>query len=185
MTETPEASLPQSTLLDRLSALLPGKSRRELERFLKFAVVGVIGAVVDFGTFNLLNALGWLDPIAVRLPFGILLTGVGIASMISFSLAVTSNFIWNRYWTYPDSRSKSLVGQYAIFFGINTAGLAIRVPILEGLRRPLARLLAAQLSLPFETVILLGNNLALAVAVAVVLFWNFFVNRYITYGDVE
>jgi putative flippase GtrA len=172
-------------LLDRLSALLPGMSRRELERFLKFSVVGTIGAVVDFGTFNLLNALGWLSPIELALPLGITLTGVGIASMISFGLAVTSNFIWNRYWTYPDSRSKPLLAQYFTFLGINIAGLAIRVPLLEGLRGPISRLLAEQFGLQVKKADFLGDNLALAIAVVVVLFWNFFVNRYITYSDVE
>jgi putative flippase GtrA len=31
----------------------------------------------------------------------------------------------------------------------------------------------------------LGLNLALAIAVLVVLFWNFFSNRFITYSDVK
>ena len=185
MSNPPDTSLTTSGFLDWLSALLPGKSRRELVRFLKFSVVGVIGAVVDFGTFNLLNALGWLSPVKASLPFGVTLTGVGIASMISFSLAVISNFTWNRFWTYPDSRSKPILGQFVTFFGINVAGLVIRVPLLESIRGPIARLLDERLGLSLETATLLGNNLALAIAVVVVLFWNFFVNRYITYSDVE
>ena len=44
--------------------------RREFKRFLKFAVVGVIGAVVDFGTFNLLaNLLGIASLFASMLSF--------------------------------------------------------------------------------------------------------------------
>jgi putative flippase GtrA len=31
----------------------------------------------------------------------------------------------------------------------------------------------------------MGENLTLAIAVLIVLFWNFFVNRYWTYSDVE
>jgi putative flippase GtrA len=31
----------------------------------------------------------------------------------------------------------------------------------------------------------LGNNIALATAVVIVMFWNFFVNRYWTYRDVD
>jgi putative flippase GtrA len=31
----------------------------------------------------------------------------------------------------------------------------------------------------------LGENLALATVVIIVLFWNFFINRYWTYNDVE
>jgi putative flippase GtrA len=30
-----------------------------------------------------------------------------------------------------------------------------------------------------------GKNLALALAVGIVMFWNFFVNRYWTYSDVD
>jgi hypothetical protein len=37
----------------------------------------------------------------------------------------------------------------------------------------------------FITAEFLAANLALAVAVIVVMFWNFFVNRYWTYSDVE
>ncbi len=32
---------------------------------------------------------------------------------------------------------------------------------------------------------LLGDNLAVAFAVGIVMFWNFFINRYWTYNDVE
>ena len=65
------------------------KNPAERTRFLKFCVVGVIGFVVDFGIMNLI------------LHF----TGnARLASTVSFIAAVISNFIWNRYWTYPDSR---------------------------------------------------------------------------------
>jgi hypothetical protein len=69
-----------------------GVNEKELERFLKFLVVGTVGFAVDFGTLNLL-----------KLVFGFQLL---VANTISFSLAVLSNFTWNRLWTYPDSRSK-------------------------------------------------------------------------------
>lgn len=69
--------------------------RRELTRFLRFVFVGIVGAVVDFGTFNLLNAA-----------FGVWSV---LASTFSFAAALTSNFLWNRFWTYPDSDRKSVV----------------------------------------------------------------------------
>ena len=86
-------------LIARARALLQHK---EMQRFLKFAVVGTIGAVVDFGTFNLLLYLGWLEGAAVRLPFGLAVSETGIAGAISFLMAIVSNFLWNRFWTYPD-----------------------------------------------------------------------------------
>ena len=169
------------TLTGRVRALLQNK---EFERFSKFFVVGAIGAVIDFTTFRLTR--GWLGDIRLELPFGLALTGVGIAGIIAFTLAVISNFIWNRYWTYPDSRSKPLAGQLVQFFAVNIVGIVIRVPLLELLSPPLGRLAGRILAtLPASTATGLGESAAWAIAVVIVLFWNFFVNRYWTYNDVE
>ena len=159
------------------------RTRREINRFLKFSVVGIIGAVVDFGSFNLLaNVLGIASI---------------VASVISFSAAVTSNFLWNRYWTYPDSRSKPVSKQVIQFTLVNLVGLVIRTPIFAFSEAPLIQysgnlLPLAQSILPesitslgFLNAIVIGRNLALALAVIVVLFWNFFINRIWTYSDAE
>jgi putative flippase GtrA len=143
---------------------------RERTRFLKFAIVGLIGAVVDFGTANVLVYF-FSAPLV-------------LAGTISFIAAILSNFIWNRYWTYPDSRTKPVLHQLAQFGVINAIGLCIRVPILRYLEPVLIRLYT-DLHLPIFTPDFLGKNSTLAVAVIIVMFWNFFVNRYITYNDVE
>lgn len=138
-------------------------------RFLKFALVGAIGAVVDFGVMNALSY--WLH-------FPLVLAGT-----ISFFCAVTSNFIWNRYWTYPDSRSRPVWQQWIMFSLVNLVGVGIRIPLLRFLELPLEHLMA-RLS-PFSlSPSLLAKNLTLAIAVGVVMLWNFFVNRYWTYNDV-
>ena len=41
-----------------------------------------------------------------------------------------SNFTLNRYWTYPDSRSRHFLHQLGMFFLVNAAGIAFRIPIL-------------------------------------------------------
>jgi putative flippase GtrA len=146
-------------------------NKKERGRFFRFLVVGTLGAVVDFGTFNLLTNLTRIDAV--------------IASMISFSAAVASNFLWNRYWTYPDSRTKHISHQLIQFFLINIIGLAIRTPLfafLEPRMITLAEKYAAGMPLKSVTI---GHNLSLAVAVGVVLLWNFFANRYWTYSDVS
>ena len=147
--------------------------RRERTRFLKFAVVGTIGAVVDFGTFNLLSGVLGMDPV--------------LASVCSFVAAIVSNFTWNRYWTYPDSRSKPLGRQLLQFTVVNLIGLAIRTPVFAFLNGPLERAFGWFDFLPwgFLTAEFLGHNLALAIAVILVLFWNFYINRYWTYNDIE
>lgn len=147
-------------------------NHQERQRFLRFAVVGIIGAVVDFGVANLLTRI-----------FGVPLVWAGT---VSFICAILSNFIWNRYWTYPDSRSKSVTRQLVQFFVVSVAGLVIRVPILKFLEPVLHRFV---LSLPFDVPLfpadVISDNVTLAIAVIVVMFWNFFVNRYWTYSDVS
>jgi putative flippase GtrA len=151
-------------------------SRTELTRFLKFSAVGALGFVIDIGIFNLLTGrLGWPE-----IP----------AEAVSFIAAVTSNFIWNRYWTYPDSRSKPVGRQAGQFALVSAIGLVIRTIVFALILAPcvaLAEVLlawppAAHLSLSAER---LGANLALGVVILIVLFWNFLVNRFWTYADVD
>ncbi|MCU0521830.1 MAG: GtrA family protein [Anaerolineae bacterium] len=146
--------------------------RKELTRFLKFGVVGTIGAVVDFGILYVLHAvLHW--PLA-------------LSNTISFTCAVISNFTWNRFWTYPDSRSKPISAQLVQFFVVNIAGWAINTGILLALNEPFTALAATILGVADPTSAhKLGYNAAKVLATGVVMFWNFFVNRFWTYSDVK
>jgi putative flippase GtrA len=146
------------------------KWNREGGRFAKFSVVGTVGAVIDFGTFNLLTAAAHFWPIP--------------SSVVSFLAAVTSNFLFNRYWTYPDSRSKPVWRQALQFTAVNAVGLCIRTPLFAVLipvwQSALSNLKIAALG----STVQLSRNLSLACAVVVVLIWNFVINRLWTYNDV-
>ena len=158
-------------------------SRREAKRFAKFLVVGTIGFVVDFGMFNILLRVLNFPPV--------------LAQTLSFSLAVTSNFTWNRLWTYPESRSKPILKQFAQFFVLNLIAWLVRTPIFIALSDPMKTLVASMSAGPFAglltfatrtlntTIDQLGYNAALGCAVVVVMLWNFFSNRFITYSDVK
>ena len=146
------------------------RNKKEAKRFFKFMFVGALGAVVDFGTLNLLTNL-----------FDVPVT---LAGIISFVLAVTHNFIWNRYWTYPESRRFPPLPQYFQFLIINATALLIRVPILALVPGPAMNALES-LGLTPAAAEVLGNNLALALAVGIAMFWNFFVNRFITYRHIK
>ncbi|MEW5939330.1 MAG: GtrA family protein [Chloroflexota bacterium] len=138
-------------------------------RFFKFAAVGAIGTVVDFGVFNLLNIVFDVAPV--------------YAQAVSFATAVFNNFLWNRHWTYPESRSKKVHHQMLQFGLINVGGLAIRTPIIGWLEHPLG-LMIARFGVAAGTADGLGENLALAIAIGIVMLWNYFLNRYWTYNDV-
>lgn len=141
----------------------------ERARFLKFAAVGAIGTVVDFGAFNLLNIVFHIQPV--------------ISQAFSFGVAVVNNFLWNRHWTYPESRAKAVHHQMAQFGLVNVGGLLIRTPIIAGLEHPLG-VFASRFGVRAGAATIIGHNAALAVAIGIVMLWNYFANRYWTYNDI-
>ncbi len=134
---------------------------KEFERFLKFATVGIIGMIVDFTVLNLMH-------LKVELP-------LGVANAISFSTAVVSNFTWNRLWTFPESRERPLFRQLGQFAIVNVMGLLINEVVLFLVLQAIKGFIPAPLN----------YNLAKAFAIAVVLFWNYFVNRMWTYKGIK
>jgi len=131
-------------------------NRREVERFVKFGLVGILGTLVDMGILNAL-ILGLSFP-----KFW--------ANTCSFSTAAFSNFVWNRLWSFPESRARPFGRQLGQFFAVSLVGYLINQAIFLSLDRWL-----------FTGWGPLGYNLAKAIATVVVLFWNFGINRLWTY----
>jgi hypothetical protein len=72
-----------------------------------------------------------------------------------------------------------------MFFIVNVAGLVIRFPVLNFLEPPIQKMfenLAWNIPITPDS---LGKNFTLFLAVCIVLLWNFFVNRYWTYNDID
>ena len=154
------------------------KRRKEISRFLKFSVVGAVGAVIDFGLLNILVQFAGFSKVG--------------ANACSFTAAVISNFVWNRLWVYPETRGDPLRKQFVQFIIVNLAGLAINTAIFFAsdrwllgevglLARPVGALALAIGIDHFD----LAYNGAKVIATVVVLFWNFFVNRLCTFRHVE
>jgi putative flippase GtrA len=143
--------------------------KKELARFIRFGIVGTIGSIVDFGFLNLLT-------LVFNLPFL-------VSSVISFSLAVVNNFILNRIWTFPGSRKEPIVNQLLQFGLVSVIGLLIRTPLLAWLEKvlvPMAEKYVPNLLTPT----IVAHNVSLAIAIGVVLLWNYFANRYWTFKNV-
>ncbi|MDX1995826.1 MAG: GtrA family protein [bacterium] len=164
-----------------------GEKSKEVERFVKFAIVGVSGAIVDFGILIALQAT-ILPPTRPL--------NVAIATSIAFVCAVLNNFVWTRWWVYPDSRTHSMRRQLAMFFFISVVGWLGRTlwitlmyyPIGHALMPsalPLIRLLRPEYMPSHSAEEKLGSIVAQLIAMAVVMLWNFFANRHWTYNDVE
>lgn len=171
-------------LIQRISVKVGGSKSKEVERFIKFLIVGTIGAAIDLGLTNFLMKFVFVVEANVVWP-------VLISGAVGFSAAVTSNFLWNRYWTYPDSRSRSLRRQLAQFFVVNAVGLGIRLFVLNVLYVPAVWLVEhfskdlIHFELTANQQARIGANMVIILALFIVLFWNFFVNRHWTYSDVS
>lgn len=179
-------STPIDGLITGVANLVGGSKSKEVERFLKFASVGTLGAIIDLGVSNILMAT-ILSPVSERGTINVV-----IAATISFIAAVMSNFFWNRYWTYPDSRSRPLMQQLGQFATVSVSGWIGRTIWIFLAKEPLSNVVvnilnnvAPDLGLSEQVIGQLGASLAIFMGIFVVMIWNFFVNRYWTYNDVD
>ncbi|MDD4199189.1 MAG: GtrA family protein, partial [Paludibacter sp.] len=118
-------------------------------KLLKFMLVGFSGMLIDYG-------ITWLLKEKVKL-------NQYIANSAGFILAASSNYIWNRLWTFA-SQSEQVSREYFSFIFISVIGLAINNLVIL--------LLNGKLKLNFY--------LAKLIAIVVVTAWNFSMNFLIT-----
>lgn len=134
---------------------------KEFVRFLKFSTVGAIGMVVDLSVLTFAREV-------LRLP-------LSLAVGLGFTVAVISNFTWNRLWTFPESRERPLASQLMQFVVVNFIGLGINEVVVLGLH-PIFALVAHDPP---------AYLAAKVIAIGIVLFWNYFVNRAWTYRGIQ
>jgi putative flippase GtrA len=163
---------------------LRASTPKETKRFVKFLIVGAFGFLVDFGSFNLMHRFAFGSSLAPNLPFAVYFMEHPevIEQTCSFTLATISNFLWNYFWIYPEARGANQANKMSKFIIVSVAGLFIGVPVFT-VALLVFKPLIANLGLedgPFN----LAGNLALMTRVGILLFWNFFINRKWTYGDV-
>ena len=170
---------------------LQNYARKEGRRFARFLVVGAVGFVVDFGIFNLAHALGFgtwvagsvLPSVSQPLAAALAPHPEIIEQTLSLSIAIASNFIWNYFWIYPEARTANQSSKMVKFVIVSIAGLVVGIPVFSvALLIWRGVVTATHLT---GVGLNLAGNLALMTRVGVLLFWNFFVNRYWTYRDVQ
>jgi putative flippase GtrA len=95
----------------------PGRLRRLMVQMIQFGVVGAAGLLVDLIVFNALR-LTVLAPENVG-------TGPLIAKVVSTLLAIVTNWLGNRYWTFAPDRRSNTVREGLEFFAVSLAGMGI------------------------------------------------------------
>jgi len=84
---------------------------KTLSEFIKFSIVGCVGACVDL-SFTYVAKSVWL------LPFP-------IARAVGFIFALTANFLLNRRFTFGRARARNAAGQYVLFLAVCTLGFFV------------------------------------------------------------
>ena len=90
-----------------------------LAELVKFCLVGVFGLCVDLATVIALKEKFALD--------------TRLCAVAGFMVAVSSNFVLNRKYTFARARELPLLFSYATYVGTNLAGLAIRMLTIQAL----------------------------------------------------
>jgi putative flippase GtrA len=134
----------QNTLAVRLAGA--ARSRDSWLQLLKFGVVGGSGYLINLGVFAFLSG-----------NLGVFHT---VAAVGAFCVAVTSNFLWNRYWTFGPGEGLAHM-QAARFLAVSVACLVINLVVLEllvgsGMGELAAQAIAVAVAMPFN---FLGNKL--------------------------
>ena len=134
----------QNTLAVRLAGA--ARSRDSWLQLLKFGVVGGSGYLINLGVFAFLSG-----------NLGVFHT---VAAVGAFCVAVTSNFLWNRYWTFGPGEGLAHM-QAARFLAVSVACLVINLVVLEllvgsGMSELAAQAIAVAVAMPFN---FLGNKL--------------------------
>lgn len=125
-----------------------------------------IPVVRQFTKFALVGSVNFLVHLTMYLlltrPLGLV---IALANPLAFTVAVTVSFLLNRRWTFRVSTGDHRV-QYAKFFGVSVVGLGVNQAILLTLVHGFH----------------VHDVVAFILAVGVVMFWNFFVNRSWTFS---
>ena len=122
-------------------------------RFIQFCLVGLTGVVLDMGFLFLLS-----DPSMLAWP-------LTRSKIIASELAIINNFLWNDLWTFGDITrrqpgKRQQLKRFIKFNLICLAGLVLNVILLN----------------LFFNIFGLNRYLANFCAIAIVTFWNFWVN---------
>jgi putative flippase GtrA len=146
-------------------------NRREVKRFVKFAMVGTAGMITHLTIANILN-FGFHFPDA-------------LANAIGFLTAVLQNYMLNYRWTFADRRyttTKARWLQISQFATVSIVGLGINTVVREIVSHFLHPFWLSVINSPVAAEVV-NYNFSIAVAIGVVLFWNFIVNRLWTFRN--
>jgi putative flippase GtrA len=132
-------------------------------QFAKFVLVGALNTFIDFGILNLLI---WATGIAIGLHYSLF-------KAISFFVAATNSYFWNKHWTFEKKDSIFASGEFVKFLVVTFIGFLINV----GTASLVVNVIGPQYGIG-ET---LWANIGAFAAVFVAFIWNFLGSKLIVF----
>ncbi|MDD5039754.1 MAG: GtrA family protein [Patescibacteria group bacterium] len=147
-------------IIERVIHYPPFQKYPALAEFVKFGIVGVSGTIVDFGIYAIFTRVFGVYYIAAR--------------AVSVFAAIINNFLLNKHWTFNRGNSGRTAQESWKFFLVSIIGYAMNLGIMYIVKE----------YTPAERIF--GENedfFAIVVAIGIVLFFNYFGNKYWTFGN--
>ncbi len=130
----------------------------------KFIIIGALNTAIDFGVLNLL--MWWTGIYSGN--------WIILLNAISFSVAVTNSYFWNKYWTFrAKQEGGNRVKEFSQYVAVTLIGMAFNtaavylittfIPPVSGIEKEL------------------WANLAKVVATGLSLIWNFIGYKFIVF----
>ena len=91
----------------------------ELYEFIKFSLVGLSGVVVDL--------------LAVFAGLSVLSLDIYKSNLLGFVVALTSNYVLNRYWSFRYGKHMAFFKGYVLFCAVCSFGLVVRLVLINKL----------------------------------------------------
>ncbi len=156
-------AFPPLSFLGMLLASVIGKKFLVVYQAAKFCLTGALNTFVDLGVLNLLI---WITGIASGYHYSIF-------KAISFVVAATNSYLWNKHWTFEKKGSVFSSGEFAKFFGVTFIGFLINV----GVASVVVNVIGPQYGLSGE----MWANIGAFVAVFFAFVWNFVGSKFIVF----
>lgn len=155
-----------------------GKKIETIRQAAKFVLVGGLNTLVDWGVLSLLIfvfrdafKIGSYDVILTI--FSVTIVYYSLFKGISFIIATTNSYIWNKFWTFKRKTSETVTKEFLQFFIVSVIGFLINVGIASIIFKfisPVAGFNADQWAI-----------ISAAIATAVSMIWNFLGYKFIVF----
>jgi putative flippase GtrA len=132
-----------------------GRERPVLFQFGKFITIGLSNTSIDFGILNFLIFITDIE----RGHF------YSLFKAVSFIVAVTNSYLWNRFWTFENPGTKGTAKQFFQFVTVSGVGFGINVAIASFVVNVLGPMGGISPRL--------WANIGALAAIVISVFWNF------------